>query len=260
MAPDYSSFKLQDKIAVVTGASQGIGRAIALGLAQAGAHLVLAKHPEGRQDEIKAVKAEIEALGRKAVIVQTDVSHVDQVRRMIDTAKETFGRVDILVNNAGWTGNSLALDTTEDEYDRTMAASLKSVFFACQAAARVMIPQGGGKIINIGSNFGIVAFKTRSVYAAAKAAVHHLSRALSLEWASQGVRVNVVAPCITETESRKVILERPGYKEWATTQMLPAGRWNQPDDLVGAVLFLASHLSDMVVGHVLMVDGGWTIH
>jgi 2-deoxy-D-gluconate 3-dehydrogenase len=260
MSPDYSSFKLQDKIAVVTGASQGIGRAIALGPAQAGAHLVLAKHPEGRQDEIKAVKAEIEALGRKAVIVQTDVSHVDQVRRMIDTAKETFGRVDILVNNAGWTGNSLALDTTEDEYDRTMAASLKSVFFACQAAARVMIPQGGGKIINIGSNFGIVAFKTRSVYAAAKAAVHHLSRALSLEWASQGVRVNVVAPCITETESRKVILERPGYKEWATSQMLPAGRWNQPDDLVGAVLFLASDLSDMVVGHVLMVDGGWTIH
>jgi 2-deoxy-D-gluconate 3-dehydrogenase len=260
VSPDYSSFKLQDKIAVVTGASQGIGRAIAIGLARAGAHLVLAKHPEGRQDEIKAVQAEIESLGRKAIVVLTDVSHVDQVRRMIATATETFGRVDILVNNAGWTGNSLALETTEDEYDRTMAASVKSVFFACQAAARVMIPQGGGKIINIGSNFGVVAFKTRAVYAAAKAAVHHLSRALSLEWASQGVNVNVVAPCITETESRKVILERPGYKEWATTQMLPVGRWNQPDDLVGAVLFLSSHLSDMVVGHVLMVDGGWTIH
>jgi 2-dehydro-3-deoxy-D-gluconate 5-dehydrogenase len=260
MAPDYSSFELQDKIAVVTGASQGIGRAIALGLARAGAHLVLAKHPEGRHDEITAVQAEIEALGRKAIVVLTDVSHVDQVQRMIDTATATFGRVDILVNNAGWTGNSLALDTTENEYDRTMAASVKSVFFACQAAARVMIPRGGGKIINIGSNFGVVAFKTRSVYAAAKAAVHHLSRALALEWASQGVSVNVVAPCITETESRKVILERPGYKEWATTQMLPAGRWNQPDDLVGAVLFLSSHLSDMVVGHVLMVDGGWTIH
>ena len=114
-----------------------------------------------------------------------------------------------------------------------MAASLKSVFFACQAAARVMIPQGGGKIINIGSNFGVVAFQGRSVYAAAKAGVHHLSRALSLEWAKQGVTVNVVAPCITETDSRKVILERPGYKEWATTQMLPVGRWNQPDDLVG---------------------------
>jgi 2-deoxy-D-gluconate 3-dehydrogenase len=257
---DYNAFGLTDKIAIVTGASQGIGRAIALGLAQAGAHLVLAKHPQGRQDEIRAVQAEIEALGRKAIVVLTDVSHVDQVQAMVATATETFGRVDILVNNAGWTGTTAALDVTEEEYDKTMAASLKSVFFACQAAARVMIPQGGGKIINIGSNFGVVAFQGRSVYAAAKAGVHHLSRALSLEWARQGVLVNVVAPCITETDSRKVILERPGYKEWATTQMLPAGRWNQPQDLVGAVLFLSSHLSDMVVGHVLMVDGGWTLH
>jgi 2-deoxy-D-gluconate 3-dehydrogenase len=256
---DYASFGLKDKIAIVTGPSQGIGRAIALGLAQAGAHLVLAKYPSFREAEIQQVQSEIESMGRKALVVMTDVSEVAQVNAMIDKTMQTFGRVDILVNNAGWTGNSLALDVTEEEYDRTMAASLKSVFFACQAAARVMIPQGGGKIINIGSNFGVIAFKSRSVYAAAKAGVHHLSRALSLEWARQGVTVNVVAPCITETESRRVILERPGYKEWATQNMLPIGRWNQPQDLVGAVLFLSSHMSDMVVGHVLMVDGGWTI-
>lgn len=259
MSIDYSSFQLQNKAAIVTGASQGIGRAIAVGLAQAGADVVLAKHPSGRQDEIQEVKREIEGIGRRAEIVMTDVNEVEQVRAMVDRAKELFGRVDILVNNAGWTGNSLALDTTEEEYDRTMQASLKSVFFACQAAARVMIPQGGGRIINIGSNFGEVGFKTRSVYAAAKAGVHHLSRALSLEWSRQGVNVNVVAPCITETDTRKVILERPGYKEWATTQGIPAGRWNQPQDLVGGVLFLCSPLADMVVGHVLMVDGGWTI-
>jgi NAD(P)-dependent dehydrogenase (short-subunit alcohol dehydrogenase family) len=257
---DYSSFGLQDKVAIVTGGSQGIGRAIALGLAQAGAHVVLAKYPDKRQDEVKAVKAEIEALGRKALIVQTDVAQVDQVRALMDQTHSTFGRIDILVNNAGWTGTTPALDVSEEEYDRTMAASLKSVFFASQAAARVMIPQGGGRIINIGSNFGEIAFKGRSVYAAAKAGVHHLSRALSLEWAKDGVLVNVVAPCITETESRKNILERPGYKEWATKEMIPRGRWNQPEDLVGAVLFLSSALSDMVVGHVLMVDGGWTIH
>jgi 2-deoxy-D-gluconate 3-dehydrogenase len=260
MSTDYTSFGLRDKIAIVTGASQGIGRSLALGLAQAGAHLVLAKHPEGRHDEISKVKQEIEALGRRAEIVVTDVSSVGDLENLMAKTKEVFGRIDILVNNACWTGNSLALDVSEDEYDRTMDSSLKSVFFACQAAARIMIPQGRGKIINIGSNFGVVAFKSRSVYAAAKAGVHHLSRALSLEWASQGVSVNVVAPCITETETRKVILERPGYREWATTQMLPAGRWNQPEDLIGAVLFLSSHLSDMVVGHVLMVDGGWTIH
>ena len=255
----YSGFGLEDKIAIVTGASQGIGRAIAIGLAQAGAHLVLAKYPDHRHEEIEAVRAEIEGMGRKALILPTDVSDIAQVRALMDKTVDAFGRIDILVNNAGWTGNSLALDVTEDEYDRTMASSLKSVFFACQAAARLMIPQGGGKIVNIGSNFGVVAFKSRSVYAAAKAGVHHLSRALSLEWASQGVSVNVVAPCITETASRKVILERPGYKDWATQTMLPVGRWNQPEDLVGAVLFLCSSMSDMVVGHVLMVDGGWTI-
>ena len=260
MGVDYSSFGLKDRVAIVTGPSQGIGRAIAIGLAQAGAHLVLAKHPNHRHGEIQQLQSEIEGLGRKALIVITDISDVKQVRAMVDQAHATFGRIDILVNNAGWTGTTLALDVTEEEYDKTLAASLKSVFFACQAAARVMIPQGGGKIINIGSNFGVVGFKMRSVYAAAKAGVHHLSRALSLEWAKQGVTVNVVAPCITETDSRRMILERPGYKEWATNEALPIGRWNQPEDLVGAVLFLSSHLSDMVVGHVLMVDGGWTIH
>lgn len=257
---DYSSFGLKDKIAIVTGASQGIGRAIALGLAQAGAHLVLAKYPAGSMEEIQKVQKEIEMLGRQAIIVPTDVANVAQVNALMEQAKAKFGRIDILVNNAGWTGTTPALEVTEEEYDKTMDASLKSVFFACQAAARIMIPQGGGRIINIGSNFGVIAFKKRSVYAAAKAGVHHLSRALSLEWARDGVLVNVVAPCITETESRKNILERPGYKEWATNEMLPRGRWNQPEDLVGAVLFLSSSFADMVVGHVLMVDGGWTIH
>jgi 2-deoxy-D-gluconate 3-dehydrogenase len=257
---NYSCFGLQDKVAIVTGASQGIGKAIALGFAQAGCHLALAKHPEGRHEEIQKVKSEIEGMGRKAEIILTDVADLNQIRAMIDKTKQAFGRIDILVNNAGWTGTTPALDVTEEEYDRTMDTYLKSVFFACQAAAKVMIPQGGGKIVNIGSNFGVIAFKSRSVYAAAKAGVHHLSRALSLEWAKQGVVVNVVAPCITETESRKVILERPGYKEWATNEMLPSGRWNQPQDLVGAVLFLSSSMADQVVGHVLMVDGGWTIH
>ena len=260
MLMDYSSFGLKDKVAVVTGASQGIGRAIALGLAQAGAHLVLAKYPTGGMEEINKVKGEIEALGRKALIVPTDVGNVAQVNALMEQAKAKFGCIDILVNNAGWTGTTLALEVTEEEYDKTMSSSLKSVFFACQAAARIMIPQGGGRIINIGSNFGVIAFKKRSVYAAAKAGVHHLSKALSLEWARDNVLVNVVAPCITETESRKNILERPGYKEWATNEMLPRGRWNQPEALVGAVLFLSSSLSAMVVGPVLMVDGGWTIH
>jgi 2-deoxy-D-gluconate 3-dehydrogenase len=259
--PDYSSFGLNDKIAIVTGASQGIGRAIALGLAQAGAHLVLAKYPGPRMDEIEELQHEIEALGRKALIVITDVNKVEDCHSLIEKTVATFGRVDILVNNASWTGTGDALDVTEEEYDKTFDATVKSVFFASQAAARVMLQQDtGGRIIHIGSNFGEIAFKKRAIYAAAKAAVHHMARALSLEWAHKGVLVNTVAPCITETESRKNILERPGYREWATQEMIPRGRWNQPEDLVGAVLFLSSKFADMVVGHTLMVDGGWTIH
>lgn len=257
---DYSSFQLRDKVAIVTGASQGIGRAVALGLAQAGAHLVLAKHPGPRLEEIQGLKDEIEALGRRALIVPTDVGVVADLQALMDATVAEFGRIDILVNNAGWTGTNDAVDVTEEEFDKTVSASLKSVFFASQMAARVMLPQGGGRIIQIGSNFGVIAFKKRALYAAVKAAVHHLAKGLSLEWASQGVLVNVVAPCITETESRKNILEKPGYKEWATQQMIPRGRWNQPEDLVGAVLFLASPFADMIVGQTLLVDGGWTIH
>jgi 2-dehydro-3-deoxy-D-gluconate 5-dehydrogenase len=256
---DYAAFGLDGQVAIVTGPSQGIGRAIAIGLAKAGADLALAPRPSHDPQAIASLIREIEAAGRRAVLVPTDVSQVDQVQAMVGSTREAFGRVDILVNNAGWTCTGPAIDATEADYDATMAATTKSVFFACQAAARVMIPQGGGRIVNIGSNFAISAFKTRAIYGGAKAAVHQLSRALSLEWAKQNVVVNVVAPCITETESRRPILERPGYKEWVA-EKLPIGRWNQPEDVVGAVLFLCSDMARQVVGHILYVDGGWTIH
>jgi len=259
MQPDYAAFGLTGKIAIVTGPSQGIGRAIALGLAQAGADVALAPRPAHDRAAIASLMAEIAALGRRVLLVPTDVTQVDQVRAMVTRTRDELGRVDILVNNAGWTCTGPALDATEEDYDATLAATTKSVFFASQAAARVMIPQGGGRIVNIGSNFAISAFKTRAIYGGAKAAVHQLSRALSLEWAKDNVVVNVVAPCITETESRRAILERPGYKEWVA-EKLPIGRWNQPEDIVGAVLFLCSEMARQVVGHVLYVDGGWTIH
>jgi NAD(P)-dependent dehydrogenase (short-subunit alcohol dehydrogenase family) len=257
---DYSAFGLQNNIVIVTGASQGIGRSIALGLAKAGCNLVLAKYPGPRMEEIEEVKREIEALGRRSIIVLTDVNRVQDIDALVKRAVAEFGRIDILINNASWTGTGDALDVTEEEYAKTFDATVKSVFFASQAAARVMIPQRRGRIVNIGSNFGEIAFRKRAVYAAAKAAVHHMARALSLEWAKDGVVVNTVAPCITETESRKNILGRPGYKEWVTQEMIPRGRWNQPEDIVGAVLFLCSDMADMIVGQTLLVDGGWTIH
>ena len=257
MVCDYGSFGLKDRVAIVTGASQGIGRTLAVALAQAGVHIALVSRTKPALDE---VARDIEALGRKSLVIPADLQNVSQIQSMVNEVHKVFGKIDILLNNAAWTATVEALQVTEEEWDRTQNTCLKAVFFTSQAAARIMVQQGGGKIVNIGSTFGQVTFKGRSVYAAAKAGVHHLTRALAYEWASKGINVNAVAPCVTETPTRRELLQRPGYKEWATGQMLPIGRWAQPEDFIGATLFLCSSLSDMVVGHVLMVDGGWTIH
>ena len=257
MSRDLSSFGLEDQIAIVTGASQGIGQTLAIALAQAGADVALVSRT---RSDLEAVAEEIEAAGRRALVSPADIQDVSQIRKMVDTVQKTFGRIDILINNAAWTATVEALEATEDQWDQTLDTSLKAIFFASQAAARIMIQQGRGKIVNIGSTLGRTAFARRAVYGAAKAGVHQLTRALALEWSAKGISVNAVAPCITETPTRRELFERPGYKEWATGQMLPIGRWAQPEDLIGATLFLCSSLSDMVVGHVLMVDGGWTIH
>jgi len=257
MSGKYESFGLKDKVAIVTGSSQGIGRVLAVALAQAGAHLSLVSRNKAALQE---VATEIAALDRQVLVLPTDLTQVSQIQKMVGHVHGHFGQIDILINNAAWTATVEALDATEEEWDQTMATSLKAVFFASQAVARIMIPQGSGKIVNIGSTLAETAFASRSVYAAAKAGVHQLTRALALEWAAKGVNVNTVAPCITETPTRRELFERPGYREWATGEMLPVGRWAQPEDFIGATLFLCSSLSDMVVGHNLMVDGGWTIH
>jgi len=257
MNRDWNSFGLEDQIAIVTGASQGIGRTLAIALAQAGADVALVSRT---RSDLEAVAQEIEAAGRKALVMPADIRDVSQIRKWVDEVHTTFGKIDILINNAAWTATVEALEATEEQWDQTLDTSLKAVFFASQAVAKIMIQQGRGKIVNIGSTLGRTAFARRSVYGAAKAGVHHLTRVLALEWASKGISVNAVAPCITETPTRRGLFESPGYKEWATGQMLPIGRWAQPEDLIGATLFLCSSLSDMVVGHVLMVDGGWTIH
>lgn len=257
MKRDWASFGLKDQTAIVTGASQGIGRTLAMALAQAGADVTLVSRT---RSGLETVAKEIEAAGRKALVIPADLQDVSQIRQLVNAVHTTFGKIDILINNAAWTATVEALEATEEQWDQTLDTSLKAVFFACQAVAKIMIEQGRGKIVNIGSTLGRTAFARRSVYGAAKAGVHHLTRVLALEWATKGINVNAVAPCITETPTRRELFERPGYKEWATGQMLPIGRWAQPEDLIGATLFLCSSLSDMVVGHILMVDGGWTIH
>lgn len=257
MSNKWSNFGLEGKTAIVTGPSQGIGRAVAAGLATAGVDVALVSRTKSALDELAA---EIEALGRKAMVLPTDLQDVSNIQAMVEQVHKTFGKIDILVNNAAWTATVEALEATEEEWDQTLNTCLKAMFFLSQAVAKKMIPQGGGKIINFGSTFGQVVFKGRSVYAAAKAGVHHLTRALAYEWAEKGINVNAIAPCVTETPTRKELMERPGYREWALGEMLPIRRWAQPEDFIGATLFLCSSLSDMVVGHVLMVDGGWIIH
>jgi 2-dehydro-3-deoxy-D-gluconate 5-dehydrogenase len=257
MLNNLSAFGLNDQIAVVTGASQGIGRCLAINLAKAGARVVLVDINRTGLDEVSRL---IDATGNKSMFITTDIRKVDQIQSMADQVESTYGQVDILINDAAWTDTVPAFDVTEEEWDQTIDTSLKGTFFVSQAIARIMKKKGKGKIINMGSSLGEVAFTGRSVYGAAKGGLHQLTRVLAFEWAPFGINVNAVAPCITETPSRRHLFEKPGYKEWVTEQMLPIKRWAQPEDIVGAVLFLSSSFSDMVVGHILMVDGGWTIH
>jgi len=253
----YDSFQLRDKVALVTGPTQGIGEALALGLADAGCHLALASRGvEG----LEQVAAKVREREREAFVVPTDVTEVPRIERMAEEVRERFGRIDVLVPNAGWTATTPALEVTEEEYDRTANTSLKGVFFTCQAVGRIMVAQGHGKVVLIGSTLAQTAFVGRSVYCAIKAGIHQLTRALATEWGPKGVHVNCVAPCITETPTRRKLFENPEYRDWVLREKLLAGRWAQPGDHLGAVLFLASPLSDMVMGHVLYVDGGWTIH
>jgi 2-dehydro-3-deoxy-D-gluconate 5-dehydrogenase len=254
---DYSSFQLQDKVAIVTGPTQGIGAALVVALAEAGCHLALASR---NQQGLEAAAERVRAVGRRALVVPTDLTQVPQIQAMAEKVRQEFGQVDILVNNAAWTATAPALDVTEEEYDRTADTSLKGLFFTSQAVGRIMLEQRHGKIINIGSTLGLTAFAGRSVYGAVKAGVHQLTRALATEWGPGGVQVNCIAPCVTETPTRRNLFANPEYREWILKEKLVTGRWAQPQDHVGAVLFLASPLSDMVMGHVLFVDGGWTIH
>ncbi len=249
-------FGLRDRVAIVTGSSQGIGTDIARGLAAQGALVVLASRSE---ESNRQLAAEIAASAGRALWVPLDVTDVGSIQEMTDRVRDEFGRIDILVNNAGWTSTVPVLEETEANWDRTIATCLKGVFFCSQRVGQVMAKQGSGVIINMSSTLGTVVFKDRAIYAAAKGGINQLTRAFALELGPHGVRVNAVAPCLTETPTRRNLLHDDAFVSWARS-MLPIGRWAQPDDLVGPVLFLASDLAAMITGHVLMVDGGWTIH
>ena len=251
----YPAFDLSGQIALVTGAARGLGRAISLALAHAGADIAL-----GLRDihADAGLPAEIQALGRRVLPLQMDVAHLDQIRRAVDDTVAHFGRLDILVNNAGVAPENLAENVVESDYDLTLAVNLKGTFFASQAAGRVMIRQNFGRIINVSSQAGFVALPTESIYCTTKAAINHLTRCLAVEWGKYNITVNAVAPTFIETPGTDEYLADPAHRADVIERIAALHRIGKPMDVAGSVVFLASPAASLITGHTLVIDGGWT--
>ncbi len=243
-------FSLAGRTALVTGAARGIGHAIALALAQAGARLAL-----GLRD-IHADGGLVEQLG--ALPLQMDVTRLDQVSAAIEAAAAHFGRLDILVNNVGFAIPSPAESVTETDFDAQFAANVKGMFFASQAAGRIMIRQRQGCIINLSSQAGFVALPNVSVYCVTKAAVAHLTKCLAIEWGRHNIRVNAVAPTFIATPGNQEALADPAFRADVVERIAALHRIGEPMDVAGAVVFLASDAASLITGHTLLIDGGWT--
>ncbi len=243
-------FRLDGKRAFVTGASGGLGRAIAAALAERGARVAVGELPD-RMPDAEAVAKE---LGGVAIAV--DVRQVASVRQAVDAAARRLGGLEVLVNNAGVNIPQPALDVTEEAWDTVLDTNLKGAFFAAQAAGRHM-RERGGRIVNIASQNGVIAYPGRAAYCSAKAGMVNLTRLLAIEWAPQRILVNAVAPTFIETELTRLTLADPAVKSDILSR-IPLGHLGVPDDVAAAVVFLASDEARMITGHTLLVDGGWT--
>jgi len=245
-------FRLDGQKALVTGASKGIGAAIALALAEAGADVACHGNSNAPGDTADKVRA----LGRQALAVQADLSQRDGAKKLGDDVLGKFERIDILVNNAGTIHRAPAVDFSEADWDAVIDVNLNSLFRLCQLAGRGMLERGRGKIVNIASLLSFQGGITVPAYAASKGAVGQLTKALSNEWAGKGVNVNAIAPGYIRTDNTAA-LQADATRNRQILERIPAGRWGETSDLTGAAVFLASRASDYVNGHLLVVDGGW---
>lgn len=244
-------FDLTDRVAIVTGANAGIGKAIAVALAEAGADVVCVGRRPAEQ-----TAGEIIALGRRSLLIHADLSTIEPSDRIVSETLQHFGRLDILVNNAGVIRRADAVDFSEADWDAVTDVNLKSVFFLSQAVGRHMMSTGRGRIINIASMLTFQGGVRVASYTAAKAGVGGITKLLANEWAGRGINVNAIAPGYIATDNTTALREDPNRNR-AIVERIPAGRWGQPSDLAGAAVFLASDAAAYVHGHVLAVDGGW---
>ena len=244
-------FDLSHRVAIVTGANTGIGQALAIALATAGADVALVGRTPAED-----TAAAIRALGRRALIVSADLSSIEPVQRIVDETVAGLGGLDILVNNAGIIRRADAVDFTEEDWDAVVDTNLKSVFFLCQAAGRHMIATGKGRIINIASMLTFQGGIRVPSYTASKSGIGGLTKLLANEWAKHGVTVNAIAPGYIATNNTAA-LQADAARNTAILDRIPAGRWGDPADLGGAAVFLASDAAAYVQGHILAVDGGW---
>jgi 2-deoxy-D-gluconate 3-dehydrogenase len=245
-------FSLAGKVALVTGASRGIGAAIAVGLAEAGADVAV--HGNTRSPEATCTR--IHALGRRALPVTGDMADPLVPARLVAETIAGLGGVDILVNNAGTIRRAPAAETAEADWLAVVEVNLHAVFRACRAAGRQMLATGRGKIVNVASLLAFQGGITVPAYAASKGAVAQLTKALANEWAAHGINVNAIAPGYVRTDNTAA-LQQDATRSRQILERIPAGRWGEPTDIAGAAVFLASAASDYVHGHVLVVDGGW---
>jgi NAD(P)-dependent dehydrogenase (short-subunit alcohol dehydrogenase family) len=251
----FPRFDLTDQVALVTGAARGLGRAISLALANAGADIALGLRDTNTGGDLAR---EIETMGRRVLSLQMDMTRLDQVFRAVDETVAHFGRLDILVNNAGLGPSNLAENMREEDFDLTLAVNLKGTFFASQAAGRVMIGQNYGRIINLSSQAGFVALPEESVYCMTKAAISHLTKCLAIEWGRYNITVNAVAPTFIATPGTEEALADPTFRADVIERIAGLHRIGEPMDVAGAVVFLAAPAASLITGDTILIDGGWT--